>query len=178
MEKQIVLRHIAGYLTGITIFGILIPYGLIGVLSNPFKWLNFSVDDSIYVRFALASLFLIIGMIFVIWPNLALFFIGKGGPADGFGVLLSPRTEKLIIKGPYKYSRNPMVFRALMCYFLIVLFYNSLDEIMLLFCYIPISVLYLKFTEEKRLIKDFGEEFVQYRKKVSMIFPLLFHKNI
>jgi protein-S-isoprenylcysteine O-methyltransferase Ste14 len=178
MELNKVFRHIAGYIVGVTIFGILIPYGLIGMSYTPIAFLNFSIVDNIYIRFVIASLFLLVGLIFVIWSNIALLFIGKGGPADGFGVALSPRTKKLVMKGPYKYSRNPMVFGAFMCYFSIGFFCNSQAEIILLLCCIPVSIIYLKLTEEKRLIKDFGEEFIQYRQKVPMIFPLLFLKKL
>jgi hypothetical protein len=66
----------------------------------PYALLNFSITDNIYFRFVLASLFLLVGLIFVIWSNIALLFIGWGGPADGFGVAFSLRTEKLVINGP------------------------------------------------------------------------------
>jgi hypothetical protein len=52
--------------------------------------------------------------------------LGKGLPIDGFGITLSPRTEKLVFVfiDPYKYSINPMVFGVFMCYFSVDFFSN------------------------------------------------------
>jgi len=36
---------------------------------------------------------------------------------------------------------------------------------------IGLAIQYLKMTEEKRLLKDFGQEYVDYKNSVSMIFP-------
>ncbi len=173
MERIKIYKHIIGYAIGITIFGLLIPHGLYGLAKAPFPFLNFSMIGNCYIKIALGSLLLAIGMVFITWSNIVLFKIGKGGPADGFGVAVSPRTEKLVIKGSYVYTRNPMVFGAFMCYFSIGIFCNSLSIIVLLLFCIPLIIIYLKLTEEKRLYKDFGNDFVEYKKKVSMIFPFL-----
>jgi protein-S-isoprenylcysteine O-methyltransferase Ste14 len=41
-----------------------------------------------------------------------------------------------------------------------------------LFAFLPVGIVYLKVSEEKRLLKDFGDEFIEYKKSVSMLFPL------
>jgi protein-S-isoprenylcysteine O-methyltransferase Ste14 len=38
-------------------------------------------------------------------------------------------------------------------------------------------VIYIKTFEEKRLLKDFGDEYLAYKKNVSMIFPVKFRKK-
>jgi protein-S-isoprenylcysteine O-methyltransferase Ste14 len=100
-----------------------------------------------------------------------LFKIGKGGPTDGFNIAISPRTKNLVVTGPYRLSRNPMVFGAFSVYFAIGLFLFSALVLFTLAVFLGLSVVYLKQTEEKRLTRDFGEAYVAYRKKVPMIFP-------
>ena len=107
-----------------------------------------------------------------IWSNISLFMIGKGGPAEGLGIAISPRTKHLVIVGPYRYTRNPMVFGAYLCYLSLALFFNSLLCVILLAIMLPFAIVYIKLTEEKRLVKDFGEEFTKYKNEVSMFFPL------
>ena len=36
-----------------------------------------------------------------------------------------------------------------------------------------LSIIYLKLIEEKRLLKDFGTEFIEYKDKVPMMVPFL-----
>jgi protein-S-isoprenylcysteine O-methyltransferase Ste14 len=177
MKTNKLIRHIAGYIIGISIFGLLIPLGLIGLAKEPFSFLSFSLINSELIRIIVGFLFLIPGLFFSFWSNYALFVIGKGGPADGFGVAVSPRTAKLVIAGPYFYTRNPMVFGAFMCYFSVGIFCNSPSVLFLMLVCIPLVIIYLKLTEEKRLYKDFGDDFLQYRKSVSMLFPLKKYKR-
>ncbi len=44
------------------------------------------------------------GLGFVVWSNVSLLVAGKGGPADVFGVAISPRTRQLVTSGPYQFS--------------------------------------------------------------------------
>lgn len=160
-----------GYTVGFTLFGVLIPAGLITFS----KWAGSFIDTGIFgpevLRLTIAFLFLAIGLFFVFWSNAALFIIGKGGPADGFNVAISPRSEKLVTSGPYGYTRNPMVFGAYMYYFAVALFMNSVACLALLILFYGLTIPYLKLTEEKRLFKDFGNDFLYYKKQVSMIIP-------
>jgi len=172
MKTTKIIRHILGYIIGISLFGLFIPFGLIGLAKSPYCFLNFSIIANTSFRIILGLIFLVPGLFFMIWSNLALFKTGKGGPADGFGLAVSPRTEKLVISGPYVYTRNPMVFGAFMSYFSLGIFCDSPSVLVLLLLCIPLVMFYLKLTEEKRLFKDFGDEFIQYKKQVSMIFPL------
>ena len=94
-----------------------------------------------------------------------------GGPTDVFNVAISPRSKKLVVTGPYRYCRNPMVFGAISIYISISVFVNFLHDLIVILLIIPLMILYLKLTEERRLIKDFGEEFLLYRSKVPMIIP-------
>lgn len=165
------LRFIIGYLIGISIFGVLIPYLLILISGYLDPIFNVCLISQFYIRLLIVLPVFCLGLLFAIWSNLSLLIIGKGGPTDVFNVAISPRSQKLVIAGPYKFSRNPMVFGMLCIYFSISVFLNSFSDLLFLFLFIPPGIFYLKITEERRLLKDFGEEFLVYKSKVAMFVP-------
>lgn len=164
------LRHIIGYTIGFSLFILLIPYGLVWLGSHD-PVLQSNLNEYLLIRIIISCPFFIIGLIFAVWSNIFLLKIGKGGPVDGFNIAISPRTKKLVTIGPYRYSRNPMVFGAFCFYFSIGLFMLSVISIIILLIFLEIGIFYLKRTEEKRLLKDFGDEYLEYKKNVPMIFP-------
>jgi protein-S-isoprenylcysteine O-methyltransferase Ste14 len=177
MQTKKIVMHIIGYIIGVGIFVILIPAGLLQFSQSISSIVKIPFIENYFLRILIALPFFIIGLLFLIWSNIALFLIGKGGPADGFNVAVSPRSEKLVISGPYRHTRNPMVFGAFFFYFAIGIYSDSLACMCLLvICYL-LAIVYLKNTEEKRLLKDFGKDFLEYKKKVSMIIPFPKIKN-
>ena len=173
MERKGLVRHLLGYILGISTFAVLIPLGLYKVSAAFDARLRTGLINNLTLRVTVSSLVFVIGLIFAIWSNIDLLRIGKGGPTDLFNVAVSPRTERLVVDGPYRYTRNPMVFGVLSIYFSLAIYMNSLATFLLLAAILPLTVLYLKRTEERRLYKDFGDEFLQYKKQVPMIIPLL-----
>jgi len=171
IESMKTFRLIFGYLIGFSIFIVLIPYLLVAGSRNPDLFLNLSFIPNFYVRLIIALPIFCIGLLFAIWSNIFLLVKGKGGPVDVLNVAISPRSEKLVVSGPYRYCRNPMMFGALCLYLSISIFVNSLLDVIVILLLIPLIILYLKLTEEKRLLKDFGEEFLFYRSNVAMIVP-------
>jgi protein-S-isoprenylcysteine O-methyltransferase Ste14 len=163
-------RHIAGYILGFSLFAVLIPYGLVN-LCNSDHILSSLWPVHIALRLFISIPFFLTGLVFAIWSNVFLLAVGKGGPADGFNVAISPRTKKLVVTGPYLYCRNPMVFEAFMVYFSIGFFKLSLICSITLLVFVGLVTWYLKSTEEKRLEKDFGSEYLEYKARVPMIFP-------
>lgn len=172
MDTKSVLRHILGYAIGFTVFVLVIPYGLYLIAPITNELSGIPILDNMILRFSIAMPVLVIGLVFGIWSNLSLFFIGKGGPTDGFGIALSPRTTHLVVSGPYRYTRNPMVFGAFMCYAALAFFLGSIALLVALSLMLPFIAVYLRIFEERRLLEDFGEEFLAYRQSVPMIFPL------
>jgi protein-S-isoprenylcysteine O-methyltransferase Ste14 len=165
-------RLIIGYILGFTIFVVLVPFGLYKLSQSGFLFPGKVLICSDLARYIISSLIFIVGVWFAAWSNIYLLKIGEGGPFHGLGLSISPQTKKLVTIGPYRYSRNPMVFGAFTLYLSIVLYLNSIIGLILITVFLLLGVSYLKFSEEKRLIKDFGDEYIAYRKKVPMIFPI------
>ena len=167
-----VLRHLLGFAVGITLFLILIPFGI--------QYLTRVVDSALGMpRFGdvAARLILVIplfacGAVYVLWSNLFLLLRGRGGPAEGFGVAISPRTERLVTTGPYRNTRNPMVFGALSIYYSLALYLGSIGGLAILVLFTAVVPVYLKRAEETRLLSEFSDEYESYRRRVSMIVPL------
>jgi protein-S-isoprenylcysteine O-methyltransferase Ste14 len=115
---------------------------------------------------------LIIGLVFLI-PGIVLaascviyFVKSKGTP-----VPFKP-PPKLLIKGPYAFSRNPMLTGLFSVMFGIGIILNS---VMLAFIVTPIfillNVIERKKIEEPELIMRIGDEYIEYMKKVPMFIP-------
>ena len=172
MNRRKCIKFITGYILGGSFFLLLIP-GVIyyaslfpaALIPGPFP------GDSL-LRIIISFLLFLVGAVFMIWSNVSLFITGKGGPTEGFGVEISPKTKVLVIVGPYRYTRNPMVFGAYTMYLALTVFLNSYPAMILVLLFFPVIIFYLKRSEEKRLLKDFGEDFLKYRERVSMLIPL------
>ena len=167
MNPKNVVRHFAGYLVGLSLFALAIPYGLLKLSS--FHPIHLPIVNA--ARVALAAILGSIGIVFMLWSNSALLVLGKGGPTDAFNIAISPRTKYLVVRGPYRYTRNPMVFGAFSCYFALAIFRNSLQTVLALIAFFLVMRFLLQKTEEKRLLKDFGQEYEEYRTNTPMIVP-------
>lgn len=176
MTTKEILRHIAGYIVGIALFFMAIPWALYAIAIKCDSRVLGELMPNL-VRVPISIVFAAIGVVFVLWSNAALFFIGKGGPTDGLGIAISPRTKHLVVVGPYRYTRNPMVFGALCCYIALGIYVNSAVVVAIVISMTPLMMLYLKKTEEKRLLRDFGDEFLEYKKSVPMILPKIIIKR-
>ena len=177
MEKHRKYRHILGYLVGFLIFLIIIPGLIYGISRIEHDFFSIPLIKQDVFRIPIAILLFLSGLFFAIWSNIDLFRVGEGGPTDVFNIEISPRSKKLVVTGPYRYTRNPMVFGMNSVYFSMSLFVNSLASFIFVTSFFIIVMLYLKLTEEKRLWKDFGDEYRDYQKRVPMIIPFLRRKK-
>lgn len=175
MSRYTLVRHVIGYCLGFLLFFLGIPYLLFLLSHDPqitaaLPWLG-RLPVGPTIRLTLALAIGAIGLTFVVWSNAALLIRGEGGALEGFGIAISPRTRHLVVTGPYRYTRNPMIFGAFSFYLALSIYWNSPAAFtVVLLCLIPARI-YLWATEERRLLKDFGHEYEQYRSKVGAIIP-------
>jgi protein-S-isoprenylcysteine O-methyltransferase Ste14 len=114
---------------------------------------------------------MISGFIFGIWSIVIQNIVGQGGPVEALNIEISPKTRNLVVSGPYKYSRNPMLFGTFLAYLAGAVFINSINAILSVLLFILIMLLIIVKNEEKRLVRDFGKEYEEYRKRTSMFIP-------
>lgn len=166
------LRTVLVYAGSILLFLFLIPGGVI--LGG--RWLDrlwgWPLLPWRILPGVIGTLLILAGLSFIRSAWLALLRLGKGHPQEAFGYPLLPPTRRVVIDGPYNYTRNPMLLGFLLHLLGAVLIFRSPSA--LLFCY-PIlcvlAVLYLKKVEEPRLIARFGQEYQEYRDRTSFLIP-------
>jgi protein-S-isoprenylcysteine O-methyltransferase Ste14 len=79
---------------------------------------------------------------------------------------------KVVDTGPYRHARNPMLTGVFLFLFGLGL---AVDSLSLVFFFTPLYVLFnvweLKRIEEPELVKRFGDEYIEYRKRTPMFVP-------
>jgi len=79
--------------------------------------------------------------------------------------------RKLVVDGPYRYTRNPMISAVILVLFGEMLILGSI-AILLWFLYFAITnLLYIKYREEPGLEKTFGDDYLEYKKRVPRLLP-------
>jgi protein-S-isoprenylcysteine O-methyltransferase Ste14 len=80
-------------------------------------------------------------------------------------ISLSPQ-RTLITSGPYRFSRNPLYLGGnVFIFFGSALLFGSPIALFMTAIHLPFMDLFIR-REEKQLEKDFGEEWVRYKKQV------------
>lgn len=159
---------------GITlIFFLVLPMLILVSIRNIHGLLNLSVFPPTPYNYWLAFPVFAFGWFWMIWSNITLLKIGKGTSLEiaGLGVNV---TQKLVIAGPYAYVRNPMVFGYFIAFgvglgFLL----HSLAGLIVCPLALMLYGAYLKVWEEKGLVARFGQDYIEYRKQVPMLVPIL-----
>jgi len=82
------------------------------------------------------------------------------------------RTDKIVTTGAYSIVRHPQHLGALLAHVGISFLFSAWYS--LLFTPVMVVLIYLiSIKEEKELIREFGKEYVDYKKKVPMLIPRL-----
>lgn len=106
-----------------------------------------------------------IGTVIALWCVFTFVFIGKGTPAP----FDPPR--KLVIRGPYRFVRNPMYIGAGMTIAGAAVFYQSLSIFIYACLFFLITHLFVVFYEEPTLRRVFGDEYEAYRRRTRRWWP-------
>ncbi len=121
-----------------------------------------------------APIILIVGFFWAIWANIEIYKRGNGSPVP----FKDTHTLNVVSSGPYKYTRNPMIFG----YVLILIGLGVLSNSFFMTVGISLIILIvlivvIKVWEEKNLEKRFGSQYLEYKKNVSFIIPFLKKKK-
>jgi protein-S-isoprenylcysteine O-methyltransferase Ste14 len=171
MPNKRTVQYILGYIVGGLLVLVLIPSGL-RRLSRAFDYrTGIQLGPVPGLRVALAVGLSLFGLLFGLWSIVVQNRVGKGGPLEVAGIEVSPKTQNLVVTGPYKYTRNPMLFGACVYYFAVAIYLNSVIAVAAVVLFMTFMLIFVKLTEEPRLLKDFGTDYEEYRQRVSMFVP-------
>jgi len=137
----------------------------------PYQYEMFSSEKYIVIeqigkfRF-IGPILIVIGIIGYLPCFWNFIFDAKGSPLPG-------DQKHLIVKGLYRYVRNPMYISFYLIIFGEALFFQSLDLLLYLSVWIVFGEIRVIFFEERYLKKRFGETYEQYRKSARRWIPCL-----
>ena len=159
------MRNILGYLLGLCLFILGIPALLWMVSGRGFPYAPESVPQIV-----VAVILAVVGLALSIWSIVYMRRVGKGNPFDAYGHEVAPRTKHLMTDGPYGICRNPM---------LLGVYILDAGVLLYLWAFMPLVVFAVEVyfltrqvrSEEKRLEKDFGEEYLAYKKTTKRYVP-------
>jgi protein-S-isoprenylcysteine O-methyltransferase Ste14 len=105
------------------------------------------------------------GLLCAAWSVVSLVFAG------GTPIPVAP-PQRLVVKGPYRFSRNPMLFGIMFYYLGLGLIYGSVGVgVAMLLLVLIVGSLYNKLVEERELLARFGKEYEEYRSRTPFLLP-------
>ena len=153
--------NILGYLLGLLIFVIGIPAFMWWVSGRPWPY----VPDS-FIQCIVAALLMFCGLALSIYSIVYMRVVGKGNPFDAYNHEVAPRTKHLMTEGPYRLCRNPMLVGIYLYDVGILVWLWSLLPLLVFVGEVALLTMQVE-SEEKRLEKDFGQEYLDYKKHVG-----------
>jgi protein-S-isoprenylcysteine O-methyltransferase Ste14 len=81
--------------------------------------------------------------------------------------------RRLVLRGPYRYVRNPMISGVILILCAEALLLLSRAHFMWALTFLAINAIYIPLFEEPQLAGRFGEEYDEYRRHVPRFFPRL-----
>ena len=164
-------KMLLGYIVGGLLVIVLVP-SIIYIITSLFDTMyRIEIIQNTVIRWIITIILLVIGLIYGIWSVIIQDTIGQGGPLEIGNIEISPKTKNLVVSGPYKNTRNPMLFGAFLIYLAFALFINSITSVVIVCAIFVFMLTVVVKMEEKRLLKDFGNQYEEYRKKVSKFIP-------
>jgi len=157
-------RFFATLLAGV-LFLFLIPLLLIRGLPPLDKILGFPLFSFGIVNFILGGLLVLIGATYALWSIISQLTRAKGTP------LPMMATQKLLIDGPFKQSRNPMGFGAITMYLGMTIVVGSLSSVIVVIIFLMLLILWIKKVEENELEIRFGQDYVNYKNSTPFMIP-------
>jgi protein-S-isoprenylcysteine O-methyltransferase Ste14 len=144
---------------------VLIPAVLLWVSQNT----RFAADTSEpwQIAFWVGLCAVVLGIVLLIWTISLFARLGRG--------TLAPwePTKRLVVSGPYRHVRNPMITGVLCILLGEALLFQSWPIGMWMVLFFIINALYFPLAEEKDLERRFGAEYILYLKNVPRWIPQL-----
>ncbi len=115
----------------------------------------------------LGGVLIVLGLALVVWTVKLFVTVGKGTLAPW-----DPTTE-LVVRGPYRHVRNPMITGVACILAGGATFFGSWSLLILLGAFVAVNAVYFPLIEEPGLARRFGAEYESYRANVPRWLPRL-----
>lgn len=138
---------------------IVIPFLLYRFISTK------EIIDETFWMFILGVFFILFGIMLL---SYTIFLFKTGG--DGTLAPWNP-TSKLVIRGPYRHVRNPMISGVLFVLLGEALFFNAWSILLWAMLFFIANTIYFVIKEEPGLEKRFGQEYKTYKGNVPRWIP-------
>ena len=158
------IRDIIGYVLGLVIFIIGIPFVMYLASGSP------DLAQISLIQWILLFLLAIIGIGLSIWSIVYMKNVGNGNPFDAFNHEVAPRTSSLMTGGPYGICRNPMLLGVFIYHVGVLIALFSVGALIVFIIEVLIMNVQVK-KEEQRLKRDFGKQYEDYMKRVNRFLP-------
>jgi protein-S-isoprenylcysteine O-methyltransferase Ste14 len=146
-------------------FWIVIPFFIVVGSAFVDPWLFLPRFFHRWISTIIALVFMVAGWLFANWTVKVQFSLGRGTPIP----LMA--TQRLIVKRPYTYCRNPMTLGTTAFYLGTAIWMGSLSALGLALVY-PVGILiYIKLIEERELEQRFGLEYLEYKRRTPFLIP-------
>ena len=113
-----------------------------------------------------------IGLFLAVWTVTLFTKFGQGTPAPW------DPPQKLVVRGPYRYVRNPMVTSVLFMLAAETLLFQSWPILFWMLFFYLANIIYFPLFEERSLEKRFGTDYLEYKKHVPRWVPRLTPWNL
>ena len=158
------LRETLGYLLG----------GILFVGAMPaLMWLASGMPPVVHIgalRASVTGVLILGGLAMSIWAIVYMRRKGDGNPMDAFGHEVAPRTRHLMTDGPYRLSRNPMLTGSFLYLAGFCVWLWSWQAAALFVAFVVVMLFQVR-SEEKRLRRDFGDEYEAYCRRTGRFWP-------
>ena len=114
----------------------------------------------------IADIVVLAGLIVMIWSRVTL---GKNWSAN----IVLKEGHELITSGPYSFVRHP-IYSGLLLMILGVTLYVGSFAWLVLFVLFFIGAYFKAMKEEELMVKQFSQEYNEYRRRVKAIIPFIF----
>lgn len=145
---------------------IILPFNVTVVIPYLILYISkfqYNIPNIIQIIFGI--ILFIFGLFLAIWTMILFNTIGKGTLAPWAA------PKHLVVEGPFKIVRNPMITGILSILTAESLILNSINLFYWMIIFFIVNCIYFKLFEEKQLEKKFGQEYWEYKQKVPMWIP-------
>jgi Putative protein-S-isoprenylcysteine methyltransferase len=145
---------------------ILLPFNVLVIIPGIILYfINFNYQVPSILQFICGLIALLCGMFLSGWSMMLFYQIGKGTPAPWAA------PKHLVVQGPYKFVRNPMIIGVILILLAEALVLNTRYIFYWAVVFFILNNIYFHYFEEKQLERTFGKEYLDYKKKVPMWLP-------